>query len=75
MHNCKALLEKVILALDGELTTAEEQQLLKEVEECPSCFKKYHIEKSFKDFLASKIERKCASPQCIESIRARIQQM
>lgn len=75
MHNCKSILEKVILTLDGEITPAEEHQLLQEIEQCPSCLRKYHIEKSFKDFLASRIERKSASAQCIQNIRAHIQKM
>lgn len=71
-HCCDECLRLIQLAIDGEITSPDQGSLLDELEKCSSCFEKYNIEKSFKDFLCAKIERKCIDPNTIESIKAAI---
>jgi mycothiol system anti-sigma-R factor len=67
-HKCDETLAKVILALDGELSNAEEQQLLADINDCSYCLEKYNIEKVFKEFLANKMQKK----PCAESVKTDI---
>ena len=71
-HDCKATLKKVMLALDNELSEAEEKKLLEEMNSCSHCLEKFHIEKTFKSYLCEKIKRRTVSPQIVEQIRTRI---
>ena len=72
--DCEAVMKKVQLALDGELTTDEEKIFLGEVENCNCCLEKYNIERSFKDFLIKKIEKKCVSPELKRKITSRLKE-
>lgn len=56
-HDCDNVMQKVHLALDGELTQVEMQRFLSELERCSHCLKNYNIETTFKDFLRKKISR------------------
>jgi mycothiol system anti-sigma-R factor len=67
-HKCDETLAKVILALDGELSNAEEKQLLTALNECSYCLEKYNIEKEFKEFLSKKMEKK----PCADSLKTDI---
>ena len=71
-HDCQDTLRKVRLVLDGELTQEEEKNFLHEVNICSQCLEKYHIEKSFKEFLTNKISRKHISTSIVDSIRNQI---
>lgn len=71
-HCCDDCLRLVQLAIDGEISSLDQNSLLGELEKCSSCFEKYNIEKSFKDFLCAKIERKSIDPGTLESIKAAI---
>ena len=72
-HNCNKVLSKVYLALDGALTTEEEKAFLADLNKCSCCLDHYHIEKSFKDFLTDRLERKEMNPTLVGSIKDRIQ--
>jgi len=71
-HDCDKVMKQIELALDGQLNTVEEQQLLRSLEECNYCMKKYHIEKSFKDLIISSIKKKCAPQYLIDQIKSLI---
>ena len=71
-HNCMEILSKVFLALDGELTTEEEKEFLEELRKCSCCLENYSIEKSFKEFLVTKIEQREVTPDLIVSIKEKI---
>ncbi|MFT7588579.1 MAG: anti-sigma factor (TIGR02949 family) [Limisphaerales bacterium] len=58
MHSCKDVLQKVNLALDGELSEGEMKSFLIEVDNCSHCFQSYDTEKAFKEFLINRIEKK-----------------
>ncbi len=72
-HNCQKIMALVAQVLDGELTREEEKQFLDELNQCSCCLDKFSIEKSFKEFLKYKIEKRSVSSECIESIRKKIQ--
>lgn len=67
-HRCKEVAEKVEILLDGELDKATEEQLIKEINRCPSCLEHYKIDEAFKKLMHEKVERKC----CTKSLRTEI---
>lgn len=71
-HDCNTVLSKVYLALDGAMTTEEEKAFLADLEKCSCCLDHYHIEKSFKDFLTDKIERRGVNQDMVNSIKSQI---
>jgi len=71
-HNCDATMQKVMLALDDELTPDEERNFLDELNRCSSCLEKFQIEKSFKDYLCTKVKRHSVSVKAAEEIRIHI---
>ncbi len=72
MYDCNETLRHVMMALDGELTQAEEKAFLVHINQCSPCLEKYEIEKSFKKFLTEKLCRHHVPPQLIEQIKSRI---
>ena len=67
-HNCKDVVEKVEILLDGELDKASEEHLIQEINRCSSCLEHYNIDKAFKEFVYNKVERKC----CTEPLKTEI---
>jgi anti-sigma factor (TIGR02949 family) len=74
-HNCQEVLNRVHLCLDGEMTPSEERAFLEEIRSCSCCLEKYNIEKNFKEFLTSKIERKTVNAELVETIRGQVAQL
>ncbi len=72
MHDCTKIIEKVYLVLDGELTIEEETSFMHEIDQCSYCLEKFNIEKSFKMFMANKMERKNGSAHLIAAIKEKI---
>jgi hypothetical protein len=62
----------VSIALDGGMTPAEEQHFLEEISKCDYCLSRFQIEKSFKQFLQTKVNKKPVSENCIKAIKAKI---
>ena len=71
-HDCDKVIKQIELALDGQLSTTEEQQLVVSLEQCNYCMSKYNIEKSFKDLIIASIKKRCAPQQLIDRIRGMI---
>lgn len=71
-HNCKEVVDQVHLMLDGELNAKEEQDVLCELQRCMHCLDEYNLNKRFKDFMQSKLEKKNISAECIKRIKAQI---
>ena len=63
------LVQKVTLYLDNALTKEEERTLLQEIQQNPEYYKLLSKEKSFRDFLKSRIQRRKVSPALIDSIK------
>ncbi len=62
----------VSIALDGGMTPAEEQHFLEEISKCDYCLTRFEIEKTFKQFLQTKVNKKPVSENCINAIKAKI---
>lgn len=71
--NYQDLVKKVTMYLDNELPRNEERQLLKEIQADPNYMQLLKREKSFKDFIKRKVQRRQVSPALVQSIKDRIQ--
>ena len=69
---CKEILKKAMMMMDGELTDDEQRQFVAHIEKCPKCLEKYNIEKSLKEFLNNKIQRKQMPEDFITGIKQNI---
>lgn len=67
------LMRKVTMYLDNELSENAARDLLKEIKSNPAYFKVLSQEKSFREFLKSKVHRRKPSPALIQSIKDKIQ--
>lgn len=74
-EKCQALFEQVMQALDGNLTDHQEQSLLDEIQKYPCCFEKMNVEKSFKDFISTKLTRKEVPIELVASIKDKVQEL
>ncbi len=66
------LYQKVTMYLDNELSREAEIELFKELKQNPSYFDLLKQEKSFREFVKSKMHRKKVSPALIQSIKKKI---
>lgn len=64
--------QRVMLYLDGELSNKEERELLTEIQSSPDLLERFSMEKSFREFIRSKISRRTVSPALVESIKSKI---
>jgi len=72
-HDCRNFLKKVFLVLDGEIPDEERTLFIMDIQRCKSCLEHYHIEKSFKEFLTTKVERRSCSEKLKDDIINQIQ--
>ena len=70
--NFQDLLRKVNLYLDNELSKEAERDLLREIKQNPSYLELLSKEKSFRDFIKSRVHRRKVSPALIHSIKEKI---
>ena len=70
--NYQDLVQKVTMYLDNELTKEAEMELLREIKTNPAYNELLSKEKSFREFLKSKIHRRTVSPTLIQSIKDKI---
>lgn len=66
------LVKKVTMYLDNELSESAERDLLREIQSNPAYLKVLSQEKTFRDFIKSKIHRRKPSPALIQSIKEKI---
>ncbi|MEL7121581.1 MAG: hypothetical protein AAFO07_19190 [Bacteroidota bacterium] len=71
-QNYQELVKKVTMYLDNELNENAERELLKEIKANPAYLKILSQEKSFKEFIKSRIHRRKPSPALIQSIKSKI---
>lgn len=71
-HNYQALVQKVTMYLDNELSEIAETELLREIKSNPSYLQVLSQEQSFREFIKSKIHRRKPSPALIQSIKEKI---
>ncbi len=66
------LMHKVTMYLDKEMSPADERELLRQIKSNPAYLKVFSQEKSFREFIKSKINRRKPSPALIRSIKEKI---
>ena len=66
------LIRKVNMYLDNELTKEAERELLHEIKQNPLYFEVLSKEKSFREFIKSRVHRRKVSPALIQSIKDKI---
>jgi hypothetical protein len=66
------LLKKVTLYLDNELSREDEHHLLQEIKSNPAFYELLSKERSFREFIKSKVHRRKISPAVVESIKEKI---
>lgn len=71
-QNYRDLVKKVTMYLDNELDKAEERELLREIQSNPEYMTVLAKEKSFREFIKSRVHRRKVSPSVIQSIKDRI---
>ncbi|MCS7077522.1 MAG: zf-HC2 domain-containing protein [Bacteroidia bacterium] len=70
--DCDEVIRKLNMILDGEIAKEEETKLLHHIDDCNNCLEQYHIEKSFKELLKSKLQNLSVSVSLIQSIKDKI---
>jgi hypothetical protein len=71
-QNYQELVRKVTMYLDNELTKEAERELLQEIKQNPTYYEVLSKEKSFREFIKSRVHRRKVSPALIESIKNKI---
>ncbi len=71
-QNYQSLVDKVNMYLDNELSKEAERELLKELKLNPIYREVLSKEKSFREFIKSRVERRKVSPSLIQSIKDKI---
>ncbi len=70
-EKCLKLLQ---LILDGEASEFETHYFNSHIEDCMSCFEHYNLEKTIRQVLKTKIEKRPVPAELIQSIRSKISQ-
>lgn len=68
----KELVTKVTMYLDNALSKEAERDLLREIKSNPAYMELLHKEKSFREFVKSRVQRRTVSPALVQSIKERI---
>ncbi|MEL6635168.1 MAG: hypothetical protein AAFW73_02395 [Bacteroidota bacterium] len=71
-QNYQDLIRKVNMYLDNELSKEAEMALLQEIKQNPLYLEVLSKEKSFREFIKSKVHRRRVSPALIQSIKDKI---
>lgn len=70
--NQQELTRRMSMFLDNELSKEAELELIKEIQQNPSFKELLSKEKSFREFLKSRVTRRPVSPALIDSIKDKI---
>lgn len=71
-QNSQDFLQRMNLLLDNELTPEMEREMLEEIKTNPNYRSLLSQEKSFREFVKSRIHRKTVSPSLVRSIKDKI---
>jgi len=71
-QNYQELVRKVTMYLDNELSKEAERELLNEIKQNPAYYEVLSKEKSFREFIKSRVHRRKVSPALIQSIKDKI---
>ena len=70
--SCKGCLELLELITDDEASPEEVKHFQKHINECLPCYETYNLEKSIKEMLQTKLEKKQVPDDLIKSIKFKI---
>ncbi|MEM8526025.1 MAG: hypothetical protein AAF806_10635 [Bacteroidota bacterium] len=73
VKNFQDLVAKVTMYLDNELSPTAERELLREIKSNPEYVSVLSKERSFREFIKSRVHRRSVSPALIQSIKDKIQ--
>jgi anti-sigma factor (TIGR02949 family) len=73
-HDCSQVVQKIFLALDGEMSEPDMRLFLADIQRCSHCLDHYDVEQSFKEFLRHRIERKAPPSGMRDRITERLRQ-
>lgn len=68
----QALVKKITMYLDNELSESAEQELLQEIKSNPVYLQLLSQEQAFREFIKSRIHRRKPSPTLVQSIKDKI---
>jgi hypothetical protein len=71
-ENHQKCMQMIQAVLDGSATDEEIKHFKDNFESCLPCIDGYHLEKSIKEALSKKMEKKCCPQATVVDIRARI---
>jgi hypothetical protein len=74
-EKCKALYNRILLALDGSLSYTDEQVLYDEVKAHACCFDKMDKQRAYKEYVKTRLQRKHVPEEIIIEIRNKIMAM
>lgn len=69
---CCDCVKSLQLVVDGEASKEQEAYFMNHLDDCMPCYNSYQLEKSVKEILRSKIEKKNCPPHVIENIRTKL---
>ena len=69
---CKEVLKNLYLIVDGEATKEQEEYFNRHIEQCIPCLNSYSLEKSVKEFLNSRIEKRPVPQSVLDNIKSEI---
>ena len=70
--NPREFQRRLVMYLDGALSNQESREFLTDVKNSPEQLAKLQKEKSFREFLRKKVNRRSVSPALISSIKSKI---
>ena len=70
--SCQRCLELLELVTDGEASPEEEKHFNDHINECLPCFETYNLEKSIKEMLQTRLDKKKVPDDLINSIKKKI---
>ncbi len=65
-------IETLQLIIDGQAGPEDDAFFQSHIQECMPCYRKYSLEKSIKDVLLLKVEKKCVPSELINAIKEKI---
>jgi anti-sigma factor (TIGR02949 family) len=71
-ENHQKCMEMIQAVLDGSASPDEIEHFKSHIDECLPCIEGYQLEKSIKEGLKNKIERKCCPQQTVDLLKVKI---
>lgn len=70
--SCESCLKLLELVTDGEASPEEEKHFNDHINECLPCFESFNLEKSIKEMLQTRLDKKQVPDDLIKSIKQKI---